>query len=103
MRAALNMLAQKAPEWVLAHLNPNGLIAMCIALNGSISQTREQTLALREQVGEDVAPVITCISTMQETPEALRKKRRDKLRQVFAQHYEQRGINALARWACGEQ
>lgn len=91
MRATLNALAQKAPEWVLEHLNPDWFDRYVHRFEmARFPKQESKQLALRRQVGEDVHQLLQDLAR-QETPEALRQEAVVmQLRQVFEQHYEQR-------------
>src|SRR6266851_493513 len=92
MRAALNALAEQDPDWLSAHLNPEWFDRYVhrFELARFPKAETERTL-LREQVGQDVAQLLAALDQPQ-TPQAVRAMAEVALlRQLFAQHYEQRG------------
>src|SRR5712671_1760465 len=92
MRAALNALAEQDPDWLSAHLNPEWFERYVhrFELARFPKAETERTL-LREQVGQDVAQLLAALDQPQ-TPQAVRAMAEVALlRQLFAQHYEQRG------------
>src|SRR6266853_1313312 len=92
MRAALNALAEQDPDWLSAHLNPEWFDRYVhrFELARFPKAETERTL-LREQVGQDVAQLLAALDQPQ-TPQAVREMAEGALlRQLFAQHYEQRG------------
>lgn len=92
MRAALNALAKQEPEWVQAHLQPAWFERYVHRFElARFPKAETERALLREQVGTDVAQVLTCIDEPQ-TPKAVRELAEVALlRQVFAQQYEQQG------------
>src|SRR5216683_7979076 len=92
MRAALNALAEQDPDWLSAHLNPQWFDRYVhrFELARFPKAETERTL-LREQVGQDVAQLLAALDQPQ-TPQVVREMAEVALlRQLFAQHYEQRG------------
>ena len=92
MRAALNALAEQEPTWLKAHLNPAWLERYVHRFElARFPKAETQRTLLREQVGQDVAQLLTDIAEPQ-TPQAVRELAEVALlRQIFAQHYEQQG------------
>ena len=94
MRAALNALAQQAPDWLRAHLEPGWderyVHRFELARFPKAESARQ---LLREQVGQDVAQLLASLERAE--PQTLQSLRSlpeiTLLRQVFAQHYEQQG------------
>ena len=91
MRAALNALAQQEPAWLQAHLNPQWFDRYVHRFElARFPKAQTQQQVLREQVGQDVAHRLTSLEE-EATPQALGSLPEvTLLRQVFAQHYEQR-------------
>src|SRR5207245_5699323 len=84
--------AKQEPAWVQAHQNPAWVERYVhrFELARFPKAETERTL-LREQVGTDVAQLLTAIDEPQ-TPQAVRELAEVALlRQIFAQHYEQQG------------
>jgi transposase len=92
MRAVLNALAKQEPAWVQAHLNPAWFDRYVHRFElARFPKAETERKLLREQVGQDVAQLLSAIDQPQ-TPQALRELAEvTLLRQVFAQHYEQQG------------
>jgi transposase len=90
MRAALNALAEQEPSWLRAHLNPawgERYVHRFELARFPKAETERQLL--REQVGQDVAQLLSSLDEPQ-TPQAVREVAEvTLLRQIFAQHYEQ--------------
>jgi transposase len=100
MRAALNALAEHAPEWLQAHLNPAWFERYVHRFElARFPKAETQRQLLREQVGSDVAQLLACIDE-ETTPQAVQSDPAVLLlRQVFAQHYERQGEQI--RWRDG--
>lgn len=92
MRAALNALAEQDPDWLSAHLNPQWFESYVHRFElARFPKAETERRRLREQVGQDVAQLLAALDQPQ-TPQALRELAEVALvRQLFAQHYEQRG------------
>ncbi len=92
MRATLNAIAQQEPEWLQAHLNPEWFDRYVHRFElARFPKAETQRRLLREQVGRDVADLLHALDE-QETPKPLRESAEvGLLRQLFTQHYEQRG------------
>jgi transposase len=92
MRAALNALAEQEPVWVQAHLNSAWFDRYVHRFElARFPKAETERQRLREQVGQDVAQLLSSIDEPQ-TPQAVRELAEvTLLRQVFAQHYEQQG------------
>ncbi len=92
MRATLNALAEQEPAWLQAHLNPAWLDRYVHRFELTrFPKAETQRQLLREQVGQDVAQLLSSLDQPQ-TPQAVREVAEVALlRQIFAQHYEQQG------------
>ncbi|HEX9131851.1 MAG TPA: hypothetical protein VF844_06135, partial [Ktedonobacteraceae bacterium] len=92
MRAALNALAEQKPTWLQAHLNPawaeRSVHRFELARFPKAETARQ---LLREQVGQDVAQLLASLDEAQTPQAVLELAEVARLRQVFAQHYEQQG------------
>jgi transposase len=100
MRAALNALAEQDPDWLSAHLNPEWFERYVHRFElARFPKAETQRQLLRQQVGQDVAQVLSSLDQPQ-TPQAVREVAEVALlRQLFAQHYEQQG--AQVHWRDG--
>src|SRR5258707_1960393 len=92
MRAALNALAEQDPDWLRAHLNPAWFERDVHRFElARFPKAETERKLLREQVGQDVAQLLAALDQPQ-IPQAVRAMAEVALlRQLFAQHYEQRG------------
>jgi transposase len=92
MRATLNALAEQDPDWLSAHLNPQWFDRYVHRFElARFPKAETERQRLREQVGQDVAQLLAAVEQPQ-TPQAVRELAEVALlRQLFAQHYEQRG------------
>jgi transposase len=100
MRAALNAVAARDPQWLQAHLNPEWFdryVHRFELVRFPKAETQRQLL--RQQVGEDVAHLLACLQEVQTPPSLRSLPEVTLLRQVFAQHYEQEGDQI--RWRDG--
>lgn len=92
MRACLNALAQADEVWLRAHLNPDWFDRYVHRFELSrFPKAESQRKLLRKQVGEDVAALLGFLDEPQTPPCLQTLSEVAVLRQVFAQHYEQRG------------
>lgn len=100
MRAALNALAEQDPDWLSAHLNPEWFERYVHRFElARFPKAETQRQLLRQQVGQDVAQLLSSLDQPQ-TPQAVREVAEVALlRQLFAQHYEQQG--AQVHWRDG--
>ena len=100
MRATLNALAARDPQWMQAHLKAEWFERYVHRFElARFPKAETQRQFLREQVGTDVAHLLACIDE-ETTPQAVRSEpSATLLRQVFAQHYEQQGQHI--RWRDG--
>jgi transposase len=100
MRAALNALAAQEPAWLRAHLNPEWFERYVHRFElARFPKAETQRQLLRQQVGQDVAHLLSCLDEMQTSPSLRNLPEVRLLRQVFAQHYEQEGQQI--RWRDG--
>ena len=100
MRATLNALAEQQPAWVQAHLNPAWVERYVHRFElARFPKAETQRQRLREQVGQDVAELLSSLDQPQ-TPQSVREVAEVALlRHIFAQHYEQQGQQI--RWRDG--
>lgn len=91
MRAALNEIAQKAPEWLQMHLKPDWFDRYVHRFETARFPKQEsKQLALRLQVGEDVSSLLQALR-QPVTPDILGALPSVlQLQQVFEQHYEEK-------------
>src|SRR2546421_44985 len=84
----LNALAKQEPGWLQAHLNPQWFDRYVHRFElARFPKAQTQRQQLREQVGQDVAQLLTCLEE-EATPQAVRSLPEvSLLRQIFAQHY----------------
>lgn len=92
MRAALNALAERDPDWLSAVLSSDWFDRYVHRFElARFPKAESERKRLREQVGQDVAALLTALD-QEQTPEALQHLPEvGLLLQVFAQHYELRG------------
>jgi len=100
LRAALNALAEQDPAWLAEHLNPEWFDRYVHRFElARFPKAETQRQLLRQQVGQDVAQLLSCIDE-ERTPQSVRSEPSvTLLRQVFAQHYE--GQGPQVRWRDG--
>jgi transposase len=100
MRATLNAIAEQAPTWLQAHLDPEWFDRYVHRFElARFPKAETQRQRLRQQVGQDVGQLLACIEEAS-TPQAVRTLPEvTLLRQVFAQHYERDGQQI--RWRDG--
>ncbi len=100
MRATLNAIAQQAPAWLQAHLNPEWFDRYVHRFElARFPKAETQRQLLRQQVGQDVAHRLSCIDEAT-TPQSVRSEPSvTLLRQVAAGHYESDGHQI--RWRDG--
>ena len=100
MRAALNAIAEQAPDWLLVHLDPDWFDRYVHRFElARFPKSESQRKQLTEQVGQDVDRLLSAIAQPQ-TPEAVASLPQvSLLAQVFAQHYEKH--EARVQWRDG--
>ena len=100
MRAALNVLAKQEPAWLSAQQLPQWQERYVHRFElARFPKAETQRQRLRQQVGEDVAHLLSAIDA-ESSPESVRLLPAvTLLRQVFAQHYERDGQQV--RWRDG--
>jgi transposase len=100
MRATLNAIAEQAPAWLQAQLNPEWFDRYVHRFElARFPKAETERQRLRQQVGQDVAHLLSCIDEPT-TPQAVGSLPEvTLLRQVFAQHYERDGQQI--RWRDG--
>ncbi len=100
MRAALNAIAAREPQWLQAHLPPEWQERYVHRFElARFPKAETQRQLLREQVGQDVGYLLLCIDA-ESTPASVGSLPAVLLlRQVFAQHYERDGQQI--RWRDG--
>lgn len=100
MRAALNAIAEQAPTWLQAHLDPEWFDRYVHRFElARFPKAETQRQHLRQQVGQDVAHLLVCLQEATMPPSVRSLPEVTLLRQVFAQHYERDGQQI--RWRDG--
>jgi len=100
MRATLNAIAEQESAWLQAHLNPEWFDRYVHRFElARFPKAETERQRLRQQVGQDVAHLLSCIDEAT-TPQAVRSLPEvTLLRQVTAGHYERDGQQI--RWRDG--
>jgi len=100
LRIGINAIAQQAPAWLQAHLNPEWFDRYVHRFElARFPKAETQRQRLRQQVGQDVGQLLACIDAGQ-TPQSVRTLPEvTLLRQVTAGHYERDGQQI--RWRDG--
>ncbi len=92
MRAALNAIAEQAPEWLVERLNPEWFDRYVHRFElARFPKAESKRTLLREQVGTDVQQLLTLLAEAHAPTGLLSLPEVVILRQVFAQHYQVRG------------
>lgn len=100
MRAALNMLATQAPEWLQEHLHPDWFDRYVHRFEITRFPKQEKAqIALRQHVGEDVHHLLQLLDHPQTPTELKAFPAVTLLQQIFEQHYEQH--QGEVRWRDG--
>lgn len=92
MRAALNALAEQEPDWLQQALNPGWFDRYVHRFElARFPKAESQRAALRQQVGQDVQQLLSQLQQAAAPPHLSSLPEVVLLRQVFGQHYEEKG------------